>query len=326
MKKTIAASVLALATAWTPLVWAQSAAPAATSTAQQATAEPAPSMTPEEVALLQKYNAILQSQKRQTGDVPIPGAAATLHLGEGYYFLGAADAKRVITEGWGNPPDAASNVLGMVFPAGKNFMDSWGAVVTYQQDGFVSDKDAGKIDAEKLLAQMREGEEADNEQRKKNGYGTLHVVGWAQSPSYDAKHHYVVWARDLRGSDAPEDSLNYDIRFLGRRGVLSVNMIDGMSNLDSVRAAADGLVETTKFDAGAGYGDYTSGDKKAEYGIAGLVAAGLGVAAAQKFGLLAVALLFLKKAAVLVLAAFAGLGAWIKNLFRRKPSAEASSE
>jgi uncharacterized membrane-anchored protein len=78
---------------------------------------------------------------------------------------------------------------------------------------------------------------------------------------------------------------------------LSLNMVDTMSNLQAVRDAAKSLGATVKFDAGSAYADYDpSTDKLADYGLAGLVAAGVGVAVAKKAGLLAVLLIFAKKA------------------------------
>jgi uncharacterized membrane-anchored protein len=64
----------------------------------------------------------------------------------------------------------------------------------------------------------------------------------------------------------------------------------------------------------------------ADYGLAGLVAAGAGVLVAKKVGLLAVILLFLKKAIALVVAGVAGLGAWLKRKFSRGYQEEAYDE
>lgn len=317
MKKYVAASMLALAFAGMPVsgAYGQSVAPAVVAPAEAA----APSLTAEDAALLKQFAAFEASLTKRTGDVPVPGAHATLHLGDKYYFLGADDSKRVITEAWGNPPSAAEGVIGLVMPAGESFMDTWGAVITYMPDGYVSDKDAADIDPAKLLSQMREGEAADNEERKKQGYPTLTTVGWAEPPSYHPAGHYAIWARELHAGDDPANGLNYDIRLLGRSGVLSINLIDSMSHLEDIRSAATGLIATTSFDAGARYTDYVDGkDQKAEYGIAGLVAAGLGLAAAKKFGLLAILLIALKKGGVVILAALAGLGAWFKKLFGKK--------
>ncbi len=111
--------------------------------------------------------------------------------------------------------------------------------------------------------------------------------------------------------------------------MLSLNLVSSMDQLPQARAAAAELAHAAGFDAGARYEDFKEGqDKKAEYGIAGLIAAGLGVAAAQKLGLLALLLLFAKKGLVVIAAA----GAWLYARFRklaglgRKPKATLQME
>lgn len=274
------------------------------------------------VAHKAELEKILHSQ-HPGGDIHVPRTNATLHLGSRYYFLTADEAKLVLAA-WGNPPASADGVLGMVFPAGTTFVDQegWTAVVTYEPAGYVSDQDADKADYQKLLDQAREGEDADNAQRKKDGFAGSHLVGWAQPPSYDKAHHYMIWARDIRFDGEQVDTLNYDMRVLGRRGYLSLNVVTGMDKLPQIRAEAAQLASVATFDPGAAYGDYQpGGDKKAEYGIAGLVAAGIGVAAAQKLGLLAVIAVFAKKLIVLIVAAGAALASRFKRLFGRKPRA-----
>ena len=286
--------------------------------AGRASAADAPKPTPQEQAEIDKFKAIAASEHPRQGDVMVPGADATLHLGKAYYFLDAADAKRVIVEAWGNPPGAADGVLGLVIPAGRNFTDSWGAVVTWEASGWVSDKDAKSTDYNKLIKQIQDSEDEGNRQRKHDGFPATHLVGWAQPPQYDAASHSAIWARDIQFGGQRNDTLNYDVRLLGRRGVLSLNMVASMPELPEVRTAAKDLARTASFDPGARYADYQPGiDKSAGYGIAGLVAAGLGVAAVKKFGLLALVLAFGKKAIVLILAAFAGVGAWFRRQWAR---------
>jgi uncharacterized membrane-anchored protein len=271
-------------------------------------------LTPAEQQRLQQLKGILASEHPQTGDIRIPAANTTLHLGERYYFLGPADAKRVLTEGWGNPPAGADHVLGIVFPKDKTFADSWGAVLTYDAAGYVSDKDAKTANYDKFLDQARKAEDEVNQQRQKGGFPAIHLVGWAQAPTYDPASHSEVWARQIRFGGESVDTLNYDTRILGRSGVLSLNLVSSMDRLAEARTAANDLARTASFDAGSRYEDYKDGsDKKAEYGIGGLIAAGLGVAAAQKFGLLALIALFAKKAFVLIAAA----GAWLAARFRK---------
>src|SRR5262249_2221474 len=160
----------------------------------------------------------------------------------------AAEAKQVLKE-WGNPPDAAGDVLGIVFPAGKTFVDkTWGAVITFEASGFVTDADADKADYAKMMKDAQAGEDEENAKARKDGFPTSHVVGWAQPPSYDRARHTLIWARDIKFSnDAGSDTLNYDMRVLGRRGVLSLNLVSTMSDLADVRADAAALAANASF-------------------------------------------------------------------------------
>ena len=282
-------------------------------------AAPASAQQPsaDQQARIKQIQALMDSLHPQTGDVSIPGAEAVLHLGKDYYFLPAEEARKVLVEGWGNPPDTATDVLGIGFPAGKTFVDdTWGAVITWQATGYVSDEDAKTADYDELLKQMQSGEEEINAERAKQGYPAQHLVGWAQPPSYDPASHSVIWAQNFKFGDTPVNSLNYDVRLLGRRGVLSLNMLSEMPKLEETRKAAEKFAASVEFKPGARYADYQPGkDAKADFGVAGLVAAGVGVAAAKKLGLLAVILAFGKKFFILILALFAGLGAWINRRF-----------
>jgi uncharacterized membrane-anchored protein len=225
----------------------------------------------------------------------------------------------VLVEGWGNPAEAVTDVLGMVFPQGKTFVDdTWGAVLTYSPEGYVTDDDAKSADYDEILRTSQSGEADENTERKSVGLPTVHLVGWAQPPSYDQEHHALIWAREIQFGDQSENVLNYDIRTLGRRGILSMNMVSSMSKLVEVRAAATDLQQIAGFNDGARYTDYQAGDATAGYGLAGLVAAGIGAAAAKKLGLLAIVILFAKKFAVMLIALLAGVGAWVRRLFSKK--------
>jgi len=274
--------------------------------------------TTEQRAYMTRMEELVRSVHPEHGDVPLAQARATLHLGEAYYFLNAQDSRKVIVEAWGNPPDAAQGVLGMVFPAGKSFLDpeAWGAVISYEQEGHVADDDAASVDFDALLRQLKDGEAERNEARTKEGYPPMTLVGWAERPVYDKAHHSVVWARDLQVGTDPDHSLNYDVRLLGRAGVLSLNMISTMSQLNDVKAAADKFSAAVTFDSGFAYTDYVEGvDQAAGYGIGGLVAAGVGAAAVKKLGLLAVLLGFGKKIGIFVVIGIAALWKWVKRLF-----------
>ncbi len=275
-------------------------------------------LTAEQKAFVARIEKLLAEVKPQTGDIPIVDARATLHLGEDYYFLGPEDSRRVLVDAWNNPPAVADGVLGIVFAKGTTFADpdAWGAVVTFEKTGYVSDEDARTVDYAELMQRMQESQEAANESRKADGYPALHLVGWAQEPSYDPAAHSVVWAKALRSEGSARDGLNYDIRLLGRLGVLSLNMLSSMDQLARVRPAAAQLAQAATFDSGARYADYVPDvDEKAGYGIAGLVAGGAAVAVAKKAGLVAIMLGVGKKLIVFLVAGVAGLFVALRKRF-----------
>src|SRR5215469_6213244 len=134
----------------------------------------APPESPEEQRAIAEFRASLHPQH---GDVAIMAASATLHLGERYYFLPAADAKRVLVRAWGNPADSVDDVLGMVFREGADFNDDnvWAAIVTYRDTGYISDGDAKSMDYDALLREGRAGEDEDNRERKSAGLPSVHL-------------------------------------------------------------------------------------------------------------------------------------------------------
>ena len=255
----------------------------------------------------------------QTGHVALRDAHATLDLGQVYDFYGPDDARTIIVELWHNPPSVGQGVLGMVLPAGKSpLSDAWGAVVTYDASGHVDDADANDTDYAEILDSLKKGTEERNPDRIAKGYQATHLSGWAEYPRYNPATHTVVWAQDLAFEGEAAHGLNYDLRTLGRNGVLSVNFVSSMARLPEIRTAAASFAAHAAFDTGARYADYDpSIDKKAEYGVGGLVAAGLGVVLAKKLGLLALFVKFIKPLSFAVIALFAVLRKRIGGLFRR---------
>lgn len=273
--------------------------------------------------------AIVEALRPRRGEVTIGAAQATLDLGTAYDFYDAADARRILTDLWGNPPEASSDVLGLVLPAGASpLSDSWGAAVSYEPTGYVSDDDAQSADYDELLEQMQAGESENNAQREQAGYPAMNLVGWAERPTYDAARHSVIWAQNIRFADSTRNTLNYDVRMLGRRGVLSLNLISTMDQLPEVKRAAAAFASHAQFNAGSTYADYDSStDATAEYGVGGLVAAGVGVAAAQKLGIFALILKFGKFILIGVIALAVAFRSKIAGLFGgRKDEAYVEAE
>ena len=52
----------------------------------------------------------------QTGTVHLGDGMATVRLPESFRFLGPEGSRRLLVDAWGNPPEAATGVLGMLVP------------------------------------------------------------------------------------------------------------------------------------------------------------------------------------------------------------------
>lgn len=245
------------------------------------------------------------------GKVTIAGGMAEVDVPEGYYFLDTAGARLVLEELWGNPPD--ETVDGMIFPRiGWAWNTSWGATITYDPMGYVSDENAGSYDYEAMLAEMQQGATAENQQRRAQGYDSVSILGWAEPPHYESATNELYWAKRLQFSSSTTETLNYDIRELGRKGVLVVSFIADMAMLDQVKAAAPDLLKMVSFTEGNRYADFNPDtDKVAEYDLGGLISGNPAVTAGLIFALLA----FLKKGGIVLLLAPI---AWLFNRFKGK--------
>jgi uncharacterized membrane-anchored protein len=253
----------------------------------------------------------------QTGEVVLGDGVARLQLGDAFRFIGPADALRVIVEAWGNPPQEEAP-LGMLFPVeqGPFSVDGFGVVIRFEQDGHVSDADAAEIDYDAMLVELQGNANAGNAERVKEGYPPLEIVGWAARPYYDAATHKLHWAKDLRfGDDASDRTLNYDIRVLGRRGVLVMQAVASIDQLESLQTRMKDVLERVEFNPGHRYEDFDSNvDQVAAYGVGGLVAGGL-LAKAGFFKVLFGVLVAGKK---FVLVGAIALGAVLLNYLRNR--------
>ncbi|EJJ25560.1 DUF2167 domain-containing protein [Rhizobium sp. CF142] len=288
-------------------------------TAGAANARPYQEMFPNRTDFSDEEKPLLEKLDFQQGAIKLPAAKATLNVPDRFYYLSPEDTKTVLVDIWGNPPAAATGTLGMIFPVQYTPVDagSWGSIVEYKADGYVSDADAETTDYGELLQNIKDSISENNEERQKQGFPRITLIGWASTPHYDKSAHALHWARDLLfGDDMKADhTLNYSVRVLGREGVLEFDFIAGLAQLKEIEAAIPTVTKLVQFDKGKNYSDYVDGDKIAAYGMAGMIAAGAGAKVAAKVGLLAIAAVFLKKAWILVFVVFGGAISFVKRLF-----------
>jgi uncharacterized membrane-anchored protein len=260
----------------------------------------------------------LASLHFKDGTIDLANGVATLNLPAGFKYLNPTDSSTVLEDLWGNPP--GDKPLGMIVPANVSLIDpsSWAIVMTFDEDGYVKDHDAATINYDKLLKDMQESTREANKQRKEMGYPTAELIGWAAPPTYDASEHKLHWAKELKFDDDESHTLNYNIRALGRRGVLVLNAIASMDQLGQIQAASPEILGMVSYNPGHRYEDFDGKtDQVAAYGIAALVAGGVAAKAGLFKGLIA-AILAAKK---IIIAAVIGIGAWLKRAFGRRNEA-----
>ena len=257
---------------------------------------------------MQAYASIPWVEGPTTGDI---GGLATIEVPAGYQFTGPRGAQQLL-ELYGNPPNP--DVKGAIVPTAED--EDWTLVFQYSDIGYVDDTDREDLDAEALISSFRAGIEPGNAQRRALGLDELRSMDWAETPFYDPATNNLTWALNLGFDDG--NSINYDIRLLGRRGVMEVTLLGDPETYSAAVPKVKGLLSSYAFNPGSTYGEFRSGDKVAAIGLTGLVAGGAAVAAA-KTGLLAKLGLILAKggkAVILgVVAVFAGLGSFIKKMF-----------
>jgi len=274
-----------------------------------------PELTDEQTAALRQayVDSLEASYTYRTGAIPLSGDVATLDVPDGFKFLDAAQSKQVIVKVWDNPPDVAESVLGIIIPANSGVLDNpFAFVVEYDSMGYVSDKDADDIDYDEMMIGLKKDDVEDNKHRQEAGYGTLDLVGWASQPYYDKENKVLHWAKELHAQDADGNTLNYNVRVLGRKGVLILNAVASMSELDTVKQNIPAVLSMAKFNPGYTYEEFDSKiDNVAAWTIGGLVAGKV----LAKVGLFA---LLLKNIKLLILAISGGGAAVWRFITGRK--------
>ncbi len=252
----------------------------------------------------------------KTGAVTIGDNLAEFNVPAGWRFLPAEQSNFVLTSLWGNPPGAS---LGMLFPTDLGPLDTniWAFNLRFDEMGYVKDDDADEFDYADILEGLQKEAKEANPQRTEEGYPAIEIIGWAATPFYDKEKKVLHWAKEIRfGTDASTpNTLNYDVRVLGRKGVLSMNAIADMNRLEQVKASVPAFINSVALTAGNRYADFDSGiDNVAAWTIGGLVAGKI----LAKAGFFVIILKFIKP---ILLVVFGG-GAWLWNRISRRKKEE----
>lgn len=280
--------------------------------------DPAP--TEQQAQIQEKIKEALSNMSKAAIDGPksIPLAdQATLSLGEAYTFIPKTQAAQYM-EAHGNSNDP--KLIGMVVNQSGDL--NWILLIKYIDEGYIKEDDAKNWNADELLDSLKKGTEEANKERKKQGYGTYHVTGWIEKPTYDANNHKLIWSiegkddEDSVNEDTPSDPfVNYNTYALGRHGYMQLNLLTSKTTVEADKVHAGAILQALHFNEGSRYEDFVEGhDRVAEYGLGALI---LGVAA-KKLGLFAMAGLFIAKMWKLIAVGFVLLAGSIRKLFSRK--------
>jgi uncharacterized membrane-anchored protein len=138
-------------------------------------------LSPEQQELLKQMKEreeIASKLKFQQGQVKLKDGLATLKVPANFRYLDPDQTDTVLVQLWHNPP-RQEKTLGMLFPGESkdSIMESWGVVITYNEDGYVEDDESASINYNDLLKEMKEGTRESNQERTKMGYERVELIG-----------------------------------------------------------------------------------------------------------------------------------------------------
>ena len=263
------------------------------------------------------YNNVEKEFKYQTGTVTLEGGIAKINVPKGFRFLGKEDAEKVVFDMWGNP--RTGSIAGLLTSENQKILseNSWAFIITFDDMGYVSDTDADKINYDDMLKDIQEAEKEENKEREKEGFPAIHLVGWAQKPYYDKNRKVLHWAKELAFGSETDHTLNYNVRVLGRKGVLVLNAVGNMGNLPDINKNIESVLNSVEYTEGNKYAEFQpSLDKVAAWTVGGLVAGKV----MAKVGIVAVIAKFGK--VIFIAVAAGGSAVWRFIRGRRKEEDE----
>lgn len=190
------------------------------------------------------------------------GNIADIAVPEGCRFTDENGARTLLMNARQPVP---GNLVGLLFPDTQK----WFAVVQFTEIGHVKDADKESLDADAILKKYQKDLDRQNEEHVAAGARTVAAkVAWELKPSYNPSLNKLEYA--LKASSGAGGSLDYVVDWLGRRGTLSVTIVQpeqAALNLVALRDAVKGVA----FKPGEAYSDYQPQDRVASLGLADLI-------------------------------------------------------
>ncbi len=267
-------------------------------------------------------DSVEQALTYEHGTIELRNGVGKIIVPTGFKYLNATQAEKVLVDVWGNPK-SADMTLGFILPETQGVLGDSGYVFNIQYDeiGYVKDDDADDIDYKELLEELQKETEEANPERQKEGYEPISLIGWASEPFYDSEKKILHWAKEIKFGTNETNTLNYNVRVLGRKGVLVLNAIATMPNLPLVQKDVHHVLDIVQFNDGYKYSEFDASiDNVAAWTIGGLVAGKV----LAKAGFFVLILKFWKIIALAVVAFFGAIWKKIRNKKEDEPIEEVS--
>ncbi|ULQ52296.1 DUF2167 domain-containing protein [Flavihumibacter fluvii] len=246
-----------------------------------AAADPADSaaITPkDEAPLYKQFNKQLDSAEQSIeymhGVIALAGGRVKLTVPEGFKFINAEQSRYILEDLWGNMED--KDVYGMLVK--DNFkvtrlVNDYSFVISFSDIGYVPDNIDTDLDHAELLETLKSNMDISNENRITQGINTMTIEGWALVPYYDAYKKAVYWANQIGVNGTDEKILNYNLRLLGKTGVIKINAVATMDQFPEIKQVLPMIITQARFESGEKYVDFVKGkDTPGEWTITELVA------------------------------------------------------
>lgn len=270
-----------------------------------------PPLTPEQrEAELKRLHEMVEGfgwTRQGMGDI---GGMAQIAIPQGYRFTGGAGASKML-ELYGNPP--SNRYLGLL---GTEDFREHSIIFEFDDSGYVKDDEKDDLNADALLATMRENQEYSNARRREMGLNELEITGWAVPPRFNDETKNLEWALILRSKQDGGSTINHNTRLLGRKGVMEVTLMCEPEELQGLLPGYQQILAGFAYNPGETYAEFREGDKMAKYGLTALVAGGAAVAAG-KMGLFAKLAGFFGKLGKGIVVVIVGVGVALKSLFSK---------
>lgn len=232
----------------------------------------------DEAILYKRFNKQLDSLESkitfQTGQISLANGHIKLTVPEGFQFINAEQTRFILEDLWGNLED--KDVYGMLVKNGfkvSRLTNDYSFVLSYSDLGYVQDNKDTDLDHADLLSTLQNNMEINNENRISHGVNTMTVKEWVLVPYYDKYKKALYWANKIAVNGSDEEILNYNLRLLGRSGVIKINAVATMDQLPSIKQVLPLIISQTRFEEGQQYADFMAGkDKISNWTINELIA------------------------------------------------------